>query len=167
MDTAQRCQSFRTKPAKPVGNPFSQFSLHNQCSCADNLLVPVQDDQYVVSSGAGLHLIEPLFKLLFLDVAHVGQDSEDVEEAIFEIAAVQRADGVAFGKGCGDLGRDEIGREESVRGRGGTIGLCHVVCGRRRIVKQQLIKYGSEKKGREQVDVRAATLVHSAVGEMR
>ena len=81
------------------------------------------------------HLIEAQLEVGLRDFAHGCEDAQDIEETGGVVAAMQRADGVGFGEGSGDGGRDEGGGEEgvgrgrggAVHGRGGYVVLCCVV----------------------------------------
>lgn len=75
---------------------ISQFPLNNQSASAHNLAVSVQDDQDMVPARARLHLIESVLKLIFRDLSHMRQDSQHIQEAMVEIASLERSDRVAL-----------------------------------------------------------------------
>jgi len=128
----------------------SQLPLHNQRSRPHNLLLRIQYHQNVISTSIGsrrtchcralhitrttLHFIESLLKLLLSDVSHLRQNSEHIEEALFEVGSFERADGVVFGESGEHLGRNEGGGEEGI-GSGGIAVRSGRHCGRVRVLR--------------------------------
>ena len=100
---------------------YLQLPLYYQCSRTHDLSLSVQDNQNMIAARTRLHLIKSGLKLLPRNIAHMCQDSEDVEEAVIVVVPLQWAHAVALGQDTGDIGRDQRLRKEGVGWRGGAV----------------------------------------------
>ena len=66
-----------------------QLPLHDERSCADNLLLAIEDDQDMVSTSRSAHFVPSLLKLLLAHIAHMCQYSQDIEETQVEVSSLE------------------------------------------------------------------------------
>lgn len=98
-----------------------QLALSDQSTSTDDRVFfarGVFNDDNVVAASSG-HVVVLLNEVGLGDIANRGQDAQAVEETVVEVGLAQSAQGVALRESGLDLGREEVGAEDTFLSHGG------------------------------------------------